>query len=82
MSRRYARHASQVVERFKGMLSASGRAHVGEGHFGELTLLIESAITTSVLQEMEQAADRLEKMAHAFRHHAETYETPPNASVE
>lgn len=82
MSRRYAKHASQVVERFKAMLSASGRAHVGEGHFGELSLLIESAITTSVLEEMEQAAERMERMAHDFRHHAEAYETPPGVAAD
>ena len=77
MSRRHANHASQVVERFKEMLSASGRAHVGEGHFGELALLIESAITTSVLEAMEQAAEHMEQLARDMRHRAERFEAPP-----
>jgi predicted Co/Zn/Cd cation transporter (cation efflux family) len=82
MSRRYAKHATEVVERFKELLSPSGRSHVGENHFSELAMLIESAITTSVLEEMEQAADQIDKLAHDLRSHAEHYEAPPGLAVD
>lgn len=71
MNRKHMPHAQQVVDNFKGKLSESGRQHVGEKHFDELALLIESAISTAVLEEMERAADSLEAMAHRMRNNAE-----------
>lgn len=71
MNRKHFPHAQHVVETFKHMLSESGRQHVGEKHFDELGLLIESAISTAVLEDMERAADALEDMAHKMRNNAE-----------
>ena len=56
---------------FKNKLSQSGRDHVGEKHFDELTLMIESAISTSVLEEIERAADRIQDVVQSIRKDAE-----------
>lgn len=71
MNRKHMPHAQHVVDAFKNKLSDSGRQHVGEKHFDELALLIESAISTAVLEEVEHAADALEEMAKKMRNNAE-----------
>lgn len=74
MSHTQAKHAKQVVETFKNLLSESGRQHVGIHHFEELELLIESAITSSVLEEMEGCADKIQELAQEMRYKAEHYD--------
>lgn len=81
MTHRHQEHARQVVERFSEMLSESGRQHVGKGHLDELSLLIESAISSAVLEEMETAADKLDKLAHEMRKSAEHFEPAGAASA-
>ncbi len=76
MSQQQREHARQVVERFRGMLSPSGRQHVGEAHFDELALLVEAAISSAVLEAMESVADRLEALAHEMRNQAEHFDHP------
>ncbi len=71
MTHRHLSHARQVVEAFREKLSPSGRQHVGEGHFDELTLMVESAISTAVLEEMEHAADKVANLAREIRNRAE-----------
>lgn len=71
MAHKHLAHAQNVVESFKQKLSATGRQHVGERHFDELTLLIESAISTAVLEALEHTADRLEGVAEEIRRSAE-----------
>lgn len=80
MTQRQREHAQQVVNRFRDMLSQSGREHVGEKHFDELSLLIESAISTAILEELEKAADRMDQLAHDLRNFAEHYDKPENAA--
>ncbi|HEB55727.1 MAG TPA: phosphatase [Gammaproteobacteria bacterium] len=77
MTHRHTDHAQQVVERFKEMISESGRQHIGQKHFDELTLLIESAISTAVLEELEIAADKMNSLAHQMRNYAEHFDKPP-----
>ncbi len=71
MTHKHLPHAERVVQAFKDKLSSSGRQHVGEKHFDELALLIESAISTSVLEEMERAADKVAQVADELRRGAE-----------
>jgi hypothetical protein len=71
MDRKHFQHAAHVVDTFKEKLSESGRHHVGEKHFDELALLIESAISTAVLEEMERAANKLDQVASEMRNNAE-----------
>ena len=74
MSHRQRAHAEKVVQSFQKKLSESQLASIGDNHFDELTLLIESAITSAVFEELEAAADQLDKVAHKFRNHAERYD--------
>jgi hypothetical protein len=76
MSHTQAKHAKQVVETFKNLLSESGRQHVGVHHFDELELLIESAITSAVMEEMEGCADKMQELAQEIRFKAEHYDKP------
>ena len=74
MTHRHAAHAEKVVNSFKHILSQSGREHVGEKHFSELSLMVESAISAAVLEEMEGAADRMDELAKKIRNSAERWE--------
>jgi len=71
MTHKHLSHAQRVVNAFKEKLSQSGREHVGEKHFDELTLMIESAISTSVLEEVEHAADKIQAVVESVRKEAE-----------
>ncbi len=74
MAHRHTEHAQQVVERFKEMISESGRQHIGQRHFDELALLIESAMSSAVLEELEMAADKMDTLAHELRNYAEHFD--------
>jgi len=67
-------HAQHVVDSFKARLPDAMSNDIGEEHFAELALLIESAISAAVLQEMEKAADKIDKLAHDVRHFAEHFD--------
>jgi len=67
MAENQTRHALNVVNAFKERLSKSGLDHVGQKHFDELQLLIESAIDSAVFLEMERVADRIDSLAHDIR---------------
>jgi len=71
MTHKHLAHAERVVNSFKEKLSQSGREHVGDRHFDELSLMIESAISTAVLEEMEHAADRIHTVVESIRKDAE-----------
>ena len=71
MTHKHLPHAERVVNAFKQKLSQSGREHVGDKHFDELTLMIESAISTAVLEVVEHAADRIHDVVEAVRKDAE-----------
>jgi len=71
MTHKHLPHAERVVNAFKEKLSQSGRDHVGDKHFEELALMIESAIATSVLEEVEHAADKIHDVVESIRKDAE-----------
>jgi predicted Co/Zn/Cd cation transporter (cation efflux family) len=74
MTEHHTDHAAKVVQTFRYLLSDKARAAVGEAHFTELGLLIESAVDTAVLQEIERVADEIAALARAVRTRAESYE--------
>jgi len=67
MSQELQQKAEDIVSTFKKQLSKSGVEHVGQHHFEELQLLIESALTSVSLQLMEQAADKVQNLAYELR---------------
>jgi len=73
MTVRQAHHAQRVVEAFKQKLSQSGIDHVGDQHFKELELLIESALSAVMVDELEKVADKADKFAGELRDNAENF---------
>ena len=67
MTHKHRPHAERMVKAFKEKLSQSGREHVGDKHFDELTLMIESAISTAVLEAVEHAANRIHDVVTSIR---------------
>lgn len=74
MTQHYRKHADQIVADFQGLIGAQAVEAVGEEGFSELSMLIESALTTSVVDAMETAADRVASMAAEIRKGAERYQ--------
>jgi predicted Co/Zn/Cd cation transporter (cation efflux family) len=74
MTQHYEAHAEKVVAGFKDILGDELVAALGDEHFAELAMLIESAIGTSVVTELERAADQVAELATKLRKHAETYD--------
>ncbi len=71
MTHRHRVHAEHIVDAFKNKLSKSGVEHVGEKHFDELSLLIESAVSTAVLEEVEHAMDKVQQTLTSLRQEVE-----------
>ncbi|MCF6217136.1 MAG: phosphatase [Gammaproteobacteria bacterium] len=71
MTHKHLVHAEHIVDAFKSKLSKSGVEHVGEKHFDELSLLIESAISTAVLEEVEHAMDKVQQTLTSLRREVE-----------
>ena len=76
MTKPQAKHARTIVETFKSRLSPSGREHVAQVHFEELEMMIESALDSVLVEELENIADRLEAMAGAIRKSADHFDAP------
>ncbi|MCB1876273.1 MAG: hypothetical protein KDH88_09890 [Chromatiales bacterium] len=73
MTQRQAKHAKQVVEHFQAMIQDEGGPELSEAHMDELTLMVESAISAALLEQMERFADQLERMAADVRKDAEHF---------
>jgi len=56
-------HARKIVNHFRETLSESGRQHIGQKHFSDLELMIESALDAVVVDSLEHYAQQLEKLA-------------------
>jgi hypothetical protein len=74
MTERYRKHAEALVEAFKGFLPASLANEISEAHFDELSMMVESAIDTAVLEHQEAFAARLIKLAEEVRGNAERFD--------
>ena len=71
MKRQHMAHAERVVSAFKQKLSSSEISGLGDQHLDELTLLIESAISSAVYDELENTALKLHQFASNLEKHAE-----------
>ena len=74
MSTRYEKNAKQVVKGFKEVIDDEARKMLTDENFEQLTILINSAITNSVLSAVEKVADDLEKSVRKIRRGAEHYD--------
>lgn len=74
MTHRHRKHAQAVVDQFVNLLGSEAREKVENSHLDELVLLIESAISSTLLDEKEAIADKVEKLAQDLRHDAEYFD--------
>jgi hypothetical protein len=74
MTMKQTEHAKNVVGSFKARLNDTVCNDIGEAHFDELALMVESAISAAVLTEMEKTADKIDALAHNIRHFAEHFD--------
>ena len=74
MSKHYEKQAKQVVKAFREILTEEGRKGISDEEFDQLAILIESAVTNSVLSAVEKVADDLEKSVRKIRRGAEHYD--------
>jgi vacuolar-type H+-ATPase subunit E/Vma4 len=74
MSKHYEKNAKQVVKGFKEVLDDEVRKVLTDDDYYKLAMLIESALTNSVLSAVEKVADDLEKSVRKIRRGAEHYD--------
>lgn len=74
MSKHYEKNAKQVIKGFKEVLDDEARKVLTDDDYDKLAMLIESAITNSVLSAVEKVADDLEKSVRKIRRGAEHYD--------
>jgi len=80
MSVRYERHVQSVLNAFQDMLEPEARAALSEEHMDQLSMLMESAISTAVLEQLEAVADEINDLSVLIRRRAETFEVSRKAS--
>ena len=74
MSEHYEGHAQEVVNAFLEMLDPQVREGISEAHRNELAMLVEAAISTAVLEQVEHAADQVDALSTRLRSYAERYD--------
>jgi len=67
------KHAQEITDRFRELVENAGDS-LNVEHYDELSLLIEAGIDSALVDNMEETATRLEKMAHEIRHSAEFFD--------
>lgn len=74
MSKHYESHAEQVVSGFMDLLGDEAKSCINESDLGELAMLVEAAISTAALEQLERAADDVEALSKNLRKYAEHYD--------
>jgi len=74
MTKNHKKHSEEIVRNFREQLSPKALKAIEEDQFEELALMIESALSTAVLEHIEEAADQLMVLAKQFRKKVEHFE--------
>ena len=74
MSKHYEKHAEQVVSGFIGLLDEEAKSCIKESNLSELAMMVEAAISTAALEQLERAADDVEALSKNLRKYAEYYD--------
>jgi hypothetical protein len=74
MTHNFRQHAQHIVNEFSGFIDDAAREAVGEENLGQLMMLIESAITTTVLEEMERMSDQVIALGNQMKKNAEHFD--------
>jgi|GEM_PF-1976862 hypothetical protein len=80
MSVRYERHVQSVLQAFQDMLEPEAKAALSEEHMDQLSMMMESAISTAVLEQLEAVADEVNDLSVIIRRRAENFEATRKAS--
>jgi hypothetical protein len=80
MSQHYEKHAELVVKGFLNLLDEEARGCLNGEQIDELTMLIESAISTAVLDQLEAIADEISDLSVLIRRRAERYDGSEQAA--
>ena len=73
MTRDHKAHSEEIVQAFQDLLPKKARKHIKESHYAELAVMLESAISTAVMQEVEGVADYLDAYAKKLRKQVENF---------
>ena len=76
MTEQQTNHAKKVVNRFRKMIGEASSKQLGEDHWNELVLLVESAIDAAVLDAEEKICSTLETVVGGIRSDAEHFDHP------
>jgi len=74
MSKHYEKHAEQVITGFMNLLGDEAKSCISEEDLSELTMLVEAAISTAALEQIENAADEVAALSTRLRSYAEHYD--------
>ncbi len=74
MSKHYEAHAKQVVDGFMSLLGDDASSCISESDRGELAMMVEAAISTAALEQLQRAADDVEALSKSMRKYAEHYD--------
>jgi hypothetical protein len=74
MSKRYERHVESVLHAFLDLLEPEVRASLSQEHLDELQMLMESAVSTAVLEQLEVVADEVSNLGALIRRRAEKFD--------
>ncbi|MES9845017.1 MAG: hypothetical protein ABW162_01560 [Candidatus Sedimenticola sp. PURPLELP] len=74
MTNHFIKNAESVIDGLRSMLDDELLEAIGEENLGQLQVLVESAITTVLLENMEQVADKIDALGHEVRNNAENYD--------
>lgn len=80
MSQHYEEHVDEVVQGFLGLLADDARDCLDEDALQQLSMMIESAISTAVLSQLEKVADEISGLSQQVRRRAERYDTGNQAA--
>lgn len=73
MNRNHKPHSEEIVKRFQESLSKKARKHIKDSAYAELAVTIESAISTAVMQGIEEVADHLDDYSRKLRKQVENF---------
>jgi len=79
MTLHYESHVASVLDAFMNMLEPEVKESISQEHLDELSMLVESAITSAVFQQLETVADQVSDMAVGIRRRAENFEPSSKA---
>ncbi len=80
MTQHYEQRARAVVQGFVELLDEPARECLGGEALEQLAMMVESAISTAVLDQLEVVADEISDMAVRVRRRAERFEDGDQAA--